>query len=180
MNKQLSNQHQKQFRLFNWMTLIATSYLTSISVIAPAFSQQSIPVQLDIQSQPNPYKLEGKITGNYVDFKQITNQTNTATGTCAGWVHKQPDYILTLNSSFKELKVEVTSNKDTTLIVEGPGGTWCNDDFQGNKNPAIPGQWLKGSYKIWVGYNGSNSPQSTSQTTSAHTIKFTWQPIPLP
>lgn len=42
------------------------------------------------------------------------------------------------------------SPKDTTIIVRGPGGIWCNDDFKG-KNPGIAGQWLPGTYSIWVG-----------------------------
>jgi len=34
--------------------------------------------------------------------------------------------------------------------VRGPGGSWCNDDYEG-KNPGIVGQWLSGTYDIWVG-----------------------------
>jgi hypothetical protein len=35
-------------------------------------------------------------------------------------------------------------------VVRGPGGTWCNDDYT-NMNPGIAGQWLSGTYQIWVG-----------------------------
>jgi hypothetical protein len=36
------------------------------------------------------------------------------------------------------------------MSVKGPGGTWCNDDFDG-KNPGIVGEWLPGTYQIWIG-----------------------------
>ncbi|MDB9523974.1 hypothetical protein PN480_18785, partial [Dolichospermum circinale CS-1225] len=39
---------------------------------------------------------------------------------------------------------------DTTMIIKGPGGTWCNDDFDGN-NPGVVGEWLPGTYQIWIG-----------------------------
>ncbi|MHC5833095.1 MAG: hypothetical protein ACYT04_98205, partial [Nostoc sp.] len=42
------------------------------------------------------------------------------------------------------------SPEDTTIIIKGPGGTWCNDDFDG-KNAGMIGEWLAGSYQIWVG-----------------------------
>ena len=36
------------------------------------------------------------------------------------------------------------------MIIKGPGGTWCNDDFDG-KDAGIVGEWLAGTYQIWVG-----------------------------
>jgi hypothetical protein len=36
------------------------------------------------------------------------------------------------------------------MIIKGPGGVWCNDDFDG-KNPGIVGEWLLGTYQIWIG-----------------------------
>ena len=48
---------------------------------------------------------------------------------------------------------------DTTLIVAGPDGVWCNDD-SGSQNPAIAGEWLAGSYRIWVGnYQAGEVPR---------------------
>jgi hypothetical protein len=50
----------------------------------------------------------------------------------------------------------VESPQDTTILISGPGGTWCNDDFEG-KNPGIAGQWLAGTYKVWVGSYDKNN-----------------------
>lgn len=55
-----------------------------------------------------------------------------------------------LTQFFNYLSLQVQSTEDTTLIIRGPGGTWCNDDSAG-KNPGIAGQWLSGSYEVWVG-----------------------------
>ncbi|NJK28104.1 MAG: hypothetical protein HC925_05815, partial [Coleofasciculaceae cyanobacterium SM2_3_26] len=51
---------------------------------------------------------------------------------------------------FTYLSLEVESSEDTTLVIQGPGGTWCNDDYR-NMNPGIAGQWLAGEYRVWVG-----------------------------
>ena len=55
-----------------------------------------------------------------------------------------------LNSFFNFLKVEVASQADTTIIIQGPGGVWCNDDTD-NVNPIIEGQWQPGIYRVWIG-----------------------------
>jgi hypothetical protein len=52
-------------------------------------------------------------------------------------------------------------------VIRGPGGTWCNDNYSG-KNPGIAGQWLSGTYQIWVG-----SPNQT--TFSPYVIRVTQQ-----
>ncbi|HEY9646374.1 MAG TPA: hypothetical protein V6C88_08405, partial [Chroococcidiopsis sp.] len=46
--------------------------------------------------------------------------------------------------------LQVQSTGDTMLVVRGPGGTWCNDSYNG-QNPGIAGQWFSGTYEIWVG-----------------------------
>jgi len=42
------------------------------------------------------------------------------------------------------------------LLVKGPGGTWCNDDVS-DRNPIIAGEWLSGTYSIWVGSYEQNA-----------------------
>lgn len=57
---------------------------------------------------------------------------------------------MVLETNFSNLEMRVESDLDTTLVISGPGGVWCNDD-SGSKNPAIAGAWLPGTYRIWVG-----------------------------
>jgi hypothetical protein len=93
--------------------------------------------------------------GGNTSIKDIAGRSETSTGSCTGFTGSQPDHVLRLNSAFKDLTVLVQSGADTTLVVKGPGGTWCNDDFQG-KNPGLDGQWQAGEYRLWIGTQGRN------------------------
>lgn len=98
---------------------------------------------------PDPSTVRG-ISGGEMSASDVATRTQTATGACTGFVDEQPDHTIVLSSVFNFLNLQVESPEDTTLIVRGPGGTWCNDDYTG-KNPGIAGQWLSGTYQIWVG-----------------------------
>ncbi|BAY06943.1 hypothetical protein [Calothrix sp. NIES-2098] len=98
---------------------------------------------------PDPFTVRG-MSGGSVSGNQVAKRTETATGPCTGFVDEAPDHKLELTNKFDYLKLQVQSPEDTTLIVKGPGGTWCNDEFDG-KNPGIVGEWLPGTYQIWVG-----------------------------
>ncbi|MFT6400414.1 MAG: hypothetical protein ACJAYU_005185 [Bradymonadia bacterium] len=71
---------------------------------------------------------------------------------CAGNVAAAPNLELTFTGGENPLHFYVTSDSDTTLVVNGPDGEWyCSDDENGY-NPAVafePG--LSGVYDIWVG-----------------------------
>ncbi|MEM6431824.1 MAG: hypothetical protein AAF708_21485 [Deinococcota bacterium] len=70
---------------------------------------------------------------------------------CFGDIATEPDHVLYLGN-FDYLKLEVTSEADTTLVVYGePYGDWlCNDDGNG-LNPVLEGSWLEGLYYVYVG-----------------------------
>jgi hypothetical protein len=74
----------------------------------------------------------------------------TSTGRCVGFVDREPDHRLTLSGFMDYLRLEVQSNADTSMVVRGPGGSWCNDNYR-DRNPGMAGQWLAGTYEIWVG-----------------------------
>ncbi len=93
--------------------------------------------------------------GGGTSLRDVAGKDETATGSCLGFGKGEADQILRLNSGFRDLTVVVKSSMDTTIVVKGPGGTWCNDDFQG-KNPGLDGQWQAGEYKIWIGTQGRN------------------------
>jgi hypothetical protein len=106
---------------------------------------------------PDPFQLSG-ISGGSVAAVTLADRLRTSTGICWGYVSSEPDYELVLTQGFSYLNLRVLSPGDTMLLVQGPGGTWCSDDAQG-MNPSIAGQWLAGTYKIWVG-----SPQANQYT----------------
>ncbi len=97
---------------------------------------------------PNPITIKG-VAGGAIDAVSLVNRQSTPTGECTGFTKREPHLTLTLRAFFNALSIRVQSEEDTALVIEGPGGVWCNDD-EDNKNPGIAGQWLPGTYKIWV------------------------------
>ena len=106
-------------------------------------------VTLNPGFDPDPFALSG-ISGGTAPAATIADRLETETGICWGYVSEIPDYELVLTEVFAYLNLQVFSAQDTMLLVQGPGGTWCSDDIDG-WNPSIAGQWLGGTYKIWVG-----------------------------
>ncbi len=106
-------------------------------------------VTLAPRFQPDPYVLRG-ISGGADEMQKHSGRSQTETGPCLGFVDTLPDHQITLTKGFQYLKLSVRSSGDTTLLIKGPGGSWCNDDGS-DRNPAIAGNWLAGTYSVWVG-----------------------------
>ncbi len=140
------------------------SFITTISTIVsflytPVFAQEiARNTTLKHEFAPNPLILEG-MSGGELKATEVANIEETTTGYCDGYVNLQPNHILILESFFEFLKIEVESDDDTTILVQGPGGIWCNDDFY-STNPVIEGEWQEGSYQIWIGSYQPNSPNN--------------------
>jgi len=69
---------------------------------------------------------------------------------------------LNYNAGSYPLIISVRSNADTTLVVNGPDGSWYCDDDGGNQglNPSIRFNGpSSGRYEIWVGTYGNSSLQ---------------------
>jgi hypothetical protein len=98
---------------------------------------------------PDPLTVTG-MSGGSIPGNQIAGTETTPTGPCKGFMDEVPDHTLKLVSKFEYLKLVVNSPADTTMIIKGPGGTWCNDDLD-DKNPGVVGEWLRGTYQIWIG-----------------------------
>ena len=115
---------------------------------------------LDADFMPNPSTTEG--TGGGDRFAaDVVNTANSPTGPCLGYISTAPHEEVVLEANFSDLEMRVESDLDTTLVISGPGGIWCNDD-SGSKNPAIAGAWLPGTYQIWVGaYRADQTPDYT-------------------
>ena len=138
------------------------SFISTVSILASLLGSACVSAQqiatnitLDHQFDPNPLVLDG-IAGGKLKATEIAHTSETATGYCDGYVNRQPNYILVLRDFFDFLKIEVESNNDATILVQGPGGVWCNDDSE-TTNPVIEGQWQQGRYKIWIGTYEENS-----------------------
>lgn len=119
----------------------------------PAIAQNPTTIFENVTLSPNftpdPMTVRG-ISGGDVSAREIAERAETVTGPCNGFLDKQPDHTIVLTQYFNYLSLQIQSTDDTTLVVRGPGGTWCNDDYSG-KNPGMAGQWLSGTYQVWVG-----------------------------
>lgn len=95
---------------------------------------------------PDPYNVD-VLAGGSVNANDVAG--------CTGYISDAPDLEVNYSSPSNQISFFVTSDSDTTLIVNDPSGNWhCNDDFNGagGTNPGIvfdqPGA---GVYDVWVG-----------------------------
>ena len=74
---------------------------------------------------------------------------------CQGYISAAPDVRLFgegESQSGLTLKISAISNADTTLVVNGPDGSWyCDDDSGEDSNPSVELSPTAGRYEIWIG-----------------------------
>jgi hypothetical protein len=141
------------------MGFAARLVIAPILLLAIAPTQAQSPQSLDVVTigprfSPNPLEVKSFAGGDML-VKDLVGRTKTPTGECVGYAKAKPNSTIELTDFFESLSIVVQSTEDTALIIQGPGGIWCNDDYQG-KNPGVSGQWLPGTYKIWVSSYASN------------------------
>ncbi|MFW6357962.1 MAG: hypothetical protein ACOC0N_01910 [Chroococcales cyanobacterium] len=144
-----------------WFYLMISVWATVILPL-PSFAQPTNSasifenVRISPRFAPDPLVLRG-ISGGMIPASDptIAGRAASPTGPCVGYVDRQPDHTVTLTGFFNFLNIQVQSDEDTTLVIKGPGGSWCNDDVKA-KNPGVAGQWLEGEYGIWVGSYDQN------------------------
>ena len=82
---------------------------------------------------------------------------------CRGFISNAPDVRLNFDAGNLPLIISVDSSADTTLVVNGPDGSWYCDDDGGNEglNPSVRfNRPQSGRYEIWVGTYGNASYQN--------------------
>lgn len=136
--------------------IVGGLFIKTLTQSQPAQAQKIFEnVTISPKFSPDPMIIRG-ISGGSVPASQVAERAETPTGPCVGFVDEPPDHTIVLTAFFDYLSLIVESPQDTTIVISGPGGTWCNDDFQG-KNPGIAGQWLPGTYRVWVGSYDKNN-----------------------
>jgi hypothetical protein len=141
------------------LSLIGLMMFSPVAIAQPLPAKKSALMFQDVTLSPqlnqDPQIVQG-ISGGAEETTKVSGRAKTETGDCIGFVDALPDHKITLTNSFKFLNLKVLSSGDTVLLIRGPGGSWCNDDANG-RNPAISGEWLKGTYEIWIGSYELNS-----------------------
>jgi hypothetical protein len=111
-------------------------------------------VSLNPGFMPDPYQVE-LVAGGSIDAASIDSN-------CVGLIADAPDFRLQYGGGGSQLFVGVTSSADTTLVVNGPDGTWYCDDDSNGFNPLIGGEGVtSGQYDIWVGTYGDSTAPAT-------------------
>ncbi|QLQ13062.1 MAG: peptidase S1 [Brevundimonas sp.] len=138
-------------------------FALAILAAAPAAAQDTSAspnygtLNLSAGFNPDP-QVVSVVSGGVVDASGINSR-------CAGFISRAPDVRLSYTAGSLPLIISAASSDDTTLVINGPDGSWyCDDDGGVNGlNPAIRFNTPQtGRYEIWVGsYRaGTNSRAS--------------------
>jgi hypothetical protein len=114
-------------------------------------------VRLNTGFTPDPYQVD-LTAGGSIDVSRSLG------GSCRGFVANAPDFDLYFQGgSSLPLAISVSSQSDTTLVINDPAGNWyCDDDSGGGLNPSIVfNNPQSGLYDIWVGTYGSSLAPAT-------------------
>ena len=117
-------------------------------------------VSLNAGFMPDPYTVS--ITaGGTIDARSASG------GQCQGMIANAPDFRLYYGAGSLPLYLGARSDRDTTLVVNGPDGSWyCDDDSGDGLNPLIYfSRPMSGQYDIWIGTYGTNSGLANSVLT---------------
>lgn len=111
-------------------------------------------VSLNPGFMPDPHQVQ-VVAGGSIDASSIDN-------TCVGLIADAPDYRLQYGAGGAQLFIGVTSAADTTLVVNGPDGSWYCDDDSNGLNPLVGGAGPDaGQYDIWIGTYGDDTAAAT-------------------
>ena len=92
-------------------------------------------------------------TKGAIALHRIVGERDMQRNMCLGYGSLSPDHELVLKKNVKKLSVQVSSSRDTTLLIKGPKNRlYCFDDSaQGKDAGWIANQLPAGKYSIWVG-----------------------------
>jgi hypothetical protein len=134
--------------------------LAGMMVAGPAAAQPnrsadpiSGTISLDAGFTPDPRVINVRAGG--------AERAQSVSGSCAGFISTRPDIRLNYDAGSFPLIISVQANADTTLVVNGPDGSWyCNDDGGEGFNPSVRfNNPQSGAYEIWIGTYNSGSTQ---------------------
>lgn len=105
-------------------------------------------IRLNAGFTPDPYRVN-LTAGGSIDAYKDTNLP----AACVGDISDAPDYEVTYSAGSLPLVFRTRSSTDTTLIINGPDGSWyCDDDSWGDGDAEVRfNRPQSGTYDIWVG-----------------------------
>lgn len=70
---------------------------------------------------------------------------------CLGVIDNTPDHTIRVTSPL-DLRLAVESTTDSTLVVVGPAGVFCDDDSAGQLDAQVDARLTPGDYAVYVGH----------------------------
>lgn len=96
-------------------------------------------------------------TGGSVSLSTIAN-TDRNNNFCIGYGGTNPDHIVELSANFPNLRFQVNSESEATLVIQGPDGMRCASPTTLNRNAVLEDiNWRPGQYRVWVGSKDSGN-----------------------
>ncbi len=137
-----------------------------VSAEGPDFSLEPAYGSTELVSgfQPDPHTVNIQAGGDL-------DAASTGVPTCLGHIARAPDYRVnwTAGSGQLPLVFSVSSEADTTLVINDASGNWLCDDDGGNNglNPAITiANPQSGQYDVWVGTYSEGDLQPSTLNVS--------------
>lgn len=146
---------------------IAIAAILAAALPAAALAQSKSLQQVDPSARATygDYRLNAGFPDDpytvYVTAGGDVNASYVANG-CSGSVAYAPDVQLTYRAGSLPLIIRTESDSDTTLLINGPDGSWyCDDDSGGSLNAQLRwGSPPSGTYDIWVGTFGGGTAEA--------------------
>ncbi|MBE9189428.1 hypothetical protein IQ230_03415 [Gloeocapsopsis crepidinum LEGE 06123] len=119
----------------NWLVV---STVLATNLIATAAMANAPVVRISPNFQPDPIVVQGTSGG----------AKNSNCGNIAG----APNQVIQVTKPLPYLQLQVKSEGQPTLLIEGPGGRFCvlADRFSGG-SAQISGFWQPGRYSLYIG-----------------------------
>ena len=133
--------------------MMRLGYVISLSAVlllvaTGAKAQEKVPINLIDEA----IEVQGTTVGSD-SFTRLASRDRRRK-ICLGFGASEPDHTLILPREQPRLRVSVDSEgKDTTLLIQGPRGIDCNDNYRrAHRDAGVTDRdWPVGTYQIWVG-----------------------------
>ena len=125
------------YKLIKW-TILPSVLIMSCAIAATTFAQEAV-VKVPPQLEADPLVVQGRSGG----------EKNSDCGN----ISTTPSQVLQVPEPLPYLKLQVQSEGEPTLLIEGPGKRrFCVlADTAAGEAPEISGYWEAGKYSLYVG-----------------------------
>lgn len=107
-------------------------------------------------------------------------QARSMGSSCRGTIAVRPDHVFNVVTPMQVRFEVLNSSGDTTMVVVGPSGVFCDDDSGNGFNPRVIRHLMPGQYQVYVGtYSGRNMYPYTIQVSGMGAPAPTPAPMPV-